>query len=86
MNPTSTSVHAVATAPVALRTGLLFLGGSLVVVALLGWSTARTTARMAVLEAERSGSEFHLVEVERTIGETPTTVAAAVQVAATPDH
>ena len=61
MNPTSTSVHAVATAPVALRTGLLFLGGSLVVVALLGWATARTTARMAVLEAEQSGSEGHLV-------------------------
>jgi len=71
-------------APVRLRTGLLFLGVSVVTVALLGWGVARATARVAGLEGAHLRADTHLARVERILGGPPTTVAGITPVA--PSH
>jgi len=81
--PIATGAIAPPTPSVRLRTGLVFLGASVVTVALLGWGLAIATARVAGLEGERARSEGRIARVEKIIGGCPTTVADTVRVAAT---
>ncbi len=69
--------------PVRLRTGLLFLGASVVTVAVVGWGVARATAQVVSLEVEHGRSNARLAHMEKVIGGFPTTVADTVHAAAT---
>jgi len=82
MNSQFVPTHPVAppTAPVPLRTGLLFLGASVVTVVLVGWGVAIATVQVAGLEGERSRSDVHLTRVEQLIGGLPPTMATGTRV------
>jgi len=80
--PTTTRGIAPPSPSVRLRTGLAFLGASVVTVVVVGWGVARATAQVASLEEEHSRSGIHLVHVENIIGGFPTTVADTIRVVA----